>query len=231
MEAVVYPKENGADPALDPALGSSGEDLEVVSYDIVPSRPEYKDILLLGDSFMVEGLGPVLEKRLKEIPGLNIRREFRSATGLVREDYFDWFAFFAEILDEIKPQLVVMSLGANDTQDIVTLENEKRKRSFINTPEWNAQYALKLERLISIAAERKVRIFWIGLPIMRNEAYDKKVHNLNMVVEEVCAQSPDCDYFSSYELLTDSEGKFTAYVTLPDKTHERVRAKDSIHLT
>jgi S-formylglutathione hydrolase FrmB/lysophospholipase L1-like esterase len=227
MEAVIDPskfREGEGD-------GAGDGEIEAVSYEIQKPRPEYKEILLLGDSFMVEGLGPVLEKRLKEIPELTVNREFKSATGLVREDYFDWFTYFAETLDRIKPQLVIISLGANDTQDIVVMDGDKRKRSFINTPEWNEEYALKVGRLLAVAEERDVRVLWIGLPIMRKEAYDKRVHNLNEVVEEVCAVSQICDFFSSYELLTDKDGAFTAYVTLPDNTHERIRAKDSIHLT
>jgi S-formylglutathione hydrolase FrmB/lysophospholipase L1-like esterase len=190
--------------------------------------PEYKDILLLGDSFMVEGLGPVLEKRLKEIPDLKVDRAFRSATGLVRSDYFDWFTFFGEQLEQKDPSLVIVCLGANDTQDIVS---EDRKRSRIDTPEWEEQYALRVERLLSIAEERDVRVIWIGLPIMGKEHYNKRIYTLNEVVSKVCSEKQNCRFFSSFELLSDSDGKFSPYVTLEDKTHERIRTKDSIHVT
>jgi S-formylglutathione hydrolase FrmB/lysophospholipase L1-like esterase len=202
-------------------------DSEVLIYEI-KSSPQYKNILLLGDSFMVEGLGPVLEHELNRIPELTVNREFKSATGLCRPDFFDWFTFFKEQLELRKPELVIISIGANDTQDIVT---EDRVRYHVTSEGWNEEYGTRVQRILDMAADANVMVFWLGLPIMGKKPYNERVLNINQVVEKTCSETLNCRFFDSWSLLADENGNFTNYMTGPDGKHVRIRAKDSIHLT
>ncbi|MDR1312333.1 MAG: DUF459 domain-containing protein [Deltaproteobacteria bacterium] len=191
-------------------------------------RPDYRNILIVGDSFMVEGFGPVLERELRKIPELAVKRVFKSATGLCRPDFFDWFAFMDGLLEENQPELVVLSLGANDTQDIVT---DDRKRHMVATEGWNKVYGERVKGILDMAGDAGATVFWVGLPVMGKKLYNERVSNINGVVAGVCAESLNCRFFDTREILADPEGAFTAFTTAPDGKHERIRAKDSIHLT
>jgi S-formylglutathione hydrolase FrmB/lysophospholipase L1-like esterase len=191
-------------------------------------RPDYRRILVAGDSFMVEGFGPVLERELREVPELEVKRVFRSATGLCRPDYFDWFTFMDELLRENEPELVIISLGANDTQDIVT---DDRVRHLVGSDSWNEVYAERVGRILDMAGDAGATVFWVGLPVMGKKLYNQRVSNLNAVVARTCAETLNCRFFDSWSLLADAEGNFMAYVTTPEGKHERIRTKDSIHLT
>ncbi|MDR1080892.1 MAG: DUF459 domain-containing protein, partial [Deltaproteobacteria bacterium] len=191
-------------------------------------RPDYKNILIVGDSFMVEGFGPVLERELKKIPELVVKRYFKSATGLCRPDFFDWNSYMEGLLEENAPELVVLSLGANDTQDIVT---DDRKRHMVASEGWNEVYGERVRKILDMAGDAGATVFWVGLPIMGKKLYNQRVSNLNSVVSATCAEALNCRFFDTWEILTDEPGVFTAYRTMPSGKHERIRAKDSIHLT
>ncbi|MDR1166842.1 MAG: DUF459 domain-containing protein [Deltaproteobacteria bacterium] len=207
---------------------AGAEDPEIAIFNIQDQPPAFANVLIIGDSFMVEGFGPVLERELKVDESLAVKRIFRSATGLSRPDYFNWPIYFGDQVESEKPDLIVISLGANDTQDIVTTD---RKRHNVATDGWNEEYALRVQELLDIASNHGATVFWVGLPIMGKPTYNVNIQNLNEVVAKTCAENLHCRFFDSSDALTDENGDFTAYLTMPDGTHERIRAKDSIHLT
>jgi S-formylglutathione hydrolase FrmB len=215
-------------PAGEATYAPGEQDRQVQVYSAAARRPDYRDILIVGDSFMVEGFGPVLERELRKIPELEVKRVFKSATGLCRPDFFDWFSFMEGLLEENAPELVVISLGANDTQDIVT---EDRTRHMVATEGWNEVYAERVKRILDMAGDSGATVFWVGLPIMGKKLYNQRVNNLNSVVAGACADALNCRYFDTWDIMADPDGEFTAFRTMPDGKHERIRAKDSIHLT
>jgi S-formylglutathione hydrolase FrmB/lysophospholipase L1-like esterase len=204
----------------------------------VPLKPKapvgFKDtspirkILLTGDSMMIEGIGPPLERYFKSIEDLEVSREGRYSTGLCRLDFFDWFAFFKDVLETKRPDLVLITLGANDTQDIVV---EGRKRHLVATPGWNEIYGQRVGQLLDLAAESGAKVLWLGLPIMGKEPYNTRVKNINEVTSTVCSQKDNCLFWDSSRSLTGKDGKYSSFLTVKDGRHVKVRAKDSIHLT
>jgi len=193
-----------------------------------PARLEPRTVLIAGDSMILEGFGVALQRRLKEYQGLTVIREGVYSSGLARPDYFDWQPYLKELLDEHRPDLLVLSLGANDPQDIV---DEKGKRHFCATDSWNEIYAGRVRRLLETAAARGVLTFWVGLPIMAIEKYGRKIANINAVVERECARFPKCHFVDTWLVLADSENEFTTYRKKADGRRLRIRAKDGIHLT
>ncbi len=193
-------------------------------------RPDFKParVLLLGDSMMLEGLGPQLQRELKKHEGLTVNRDGRYGTGLARLDAFDWLAYFDEMLDQYTPDLVIITLGANDTQDIV---EPGQKRLSVSGEEWNAVYADRVADLLARAAATGAKVFWVGLPVMGQEPYGARVVNINRVTAAACAAAPNCRFWDSTRSVADDQGKYAVF--LPDGQGKtlRVRAKDAIHLT
>jgi len=203
----------GQRPFLPPAEGQAFN----------PSR-----VLLLGDSMMLEGLGPPLQRELKKYEGLSVNRDGRYGTGLARLDNFDWLAYFDQMLDKYTPDLVIITLGANDTQDMVI---PGRKRLNVATEDWNQIYAERVADLLSRAAAKRVTVFWVGLPIMGQEPYGQRVANINRVTAEICGRTANCRFWDSWLSVADGQGRYATF--LPDGAGKtlRVRAKDNIHLT
>lgn len=52
-------------------------------------------------------------------PGVAIQTRGNIASGLVRTDYYDWQAQLPKMLDALKPAVVVVTIGANDRQQMI----------------------------------------------------------------------------------------------------------------
>ncbi|UQZ89730.1 hypothetical protein C4J81_11140 [Deltaproteobacteria bacterium Smac51] len=187
-------------------------------------------VLLLGDSMMLEGVGPPLERRLKKNEGLTVNRTGRYGTGLCRLDVFDWLTYFKENLAKYKPDLIIITLGANDPQDIVNAEGRK-KRIHLGTDEWNELYGDRVTELLSMAENSGTDVLWMGLPIMGREPYGSRVAAINQVVAEACAAKSNCRFWDAWLSVADDNGRYAVQGRDSEGKSVRIRAKDSIHLT
>jgi S-formylglutathione hydrolase FrmB len=208
-----------------PVASASEEYAIPLVTDRAASQPSYQTILLTGDSMMLEGLGPPLQKLLAKIEGLTVSRAGKYATGLCRLDAFDWFSYFETLLESKKPDLTIISLGANDTQDIV----ENGQRHLVTTDSWRQLYGQRVSELLKIAEDKKVAVFWIGLPIMGREPYNARAAVINEVAADSCQKAPNCQFFDTWEILAE-KGRYATFIKIDNNT-KRVRAKDLIHLT
>ncbi|HUH48949.1 MAG TPA: DUF459 domain-containing protein, partial [Mycoplana sp.] len=82
---------------------------------VVAKLPDARKVLVVGD-FIASGIGDGLTEAFMEIPGVAIEARTNGSSGLVRQDYYNWQTELPALIDEIKPAVVVLSLGANDRQ-------------------------------------------------------------------------------------------------------------------
>lgn len=194
-----------------------------------PVRLKPKTILIAGDSMILEGFGPALQRAFKKnYPGLKVVREGKYSSGLSRPDYFNWMPYLKKLLAKHKPDLLIVSLGANDPQDIVTA---KRKRHFVASEGWNKIYGERAREFIKIAREAGVTTIWVGLPIMGQKKYGDRIKNLNDVVKAACTSEEKCEFIDTWLVLANSKNKYTTFKKTKSGKHVRLRAKDKIHLT
>lgn len=187
-------------------------------------------ILIIGDSFMAVGggVGDVLEKGLlANYNDLAVFRQGKVSSGLSRPDYFNWPLTVQEFISQYKANIAVIMLGSNDAQG---LTNSKGiLQIYYGQPGWNQQYAQRVANFLNIFKENNIAVFWLGLPIMRSTDFSGKMNNLNSIYEQEC-QKNEVVFVSTWHLLTDSQGNYTAY--LPDENGKNilVRISDGIHL-
>ncbi|KXS56723.1 MAG: hypothetical protein AMR96_00960 [Candidatus Adiutrix intracellularis] len=189
-------------------------------------------VLLLGDSMMLEGLGPQLQRKLNQkYPHLTVNRDGRYGTGLTRLDYFDWLGYFETMLIKYTPDLVILTVGANDSQDILTPEDPKHKRIIFSTDEWNSIYTARVADLLTRARNKGTTVFWVGLPVMGRQPYGHRIEGVNRAAEAACAAAPNCRFWDSRLSVADTKGAYITFQTTSQGRRERLRAKDFIHLT
>lgn len=194
---------------------------------VKPSALQPTRVLIVGDSMVLEGFGIALQRRLTQFGGLSVSREGKYSTGLTRPDYFDWPGHLTGLLDKHQPDLLIVNMGANDPQDIV----EQGKRYHVGDQGWNAIYSERVNRFLSIAAERGVSTFWVGMPIMGQSKYSQKIAIINKLVADVCAQQQMAKYFDTWTVLATQDGGYSTFLKNAQGQRVRVRAKDEIHLT
>ncbi|WP_288705795.1 DUF459 domain-containing protein [Bilophila wadsworthia] len=184
-------------------------------------------VLLVGDSMMMEGFGPVLQRTLRKRPDLEVVREGKYSTGLSRQDYFDWPAQLEKLVGKYNPDMVVICMGANDPQDII---DENRKRHHADSESWKTIYRSRAERLLAVATAKGAKAVWVGLPVMGKEPYSTRVRRLSELQKEAC-ETYHAAFVDTVKVLADAQGNYTTFKVDDKGRHVRLRYKDMVHVT
>jgi hypothetical protein len=190
-------------------------------------------IALLGDS-MIDGIwGGLLRAVQKENcaqGGIKLGRYGMIGTGLTRADKYDWTEEAKKILANFQPELVLVSLGLNDRQAIVSSTKE---RTEYNTPEWTARYREAATTFIRTAGAAPAGLLWVGLPSMRDPVAQSDAQEKNRIFSDAvqAVHDPRIEYIEPWRLTGSGEEAFQAYGPDASGSRIQVRASDGVHFT
>lgn len=191
-------------------------------------KPPFR-ILILGDSFIAVGggIGNPLESELLKYKDLEVKRLGKVSSGLSRPEYFNWNLTAEELISQSNPKVAIMMFGSNDNQGLVTSEG---KVISYGKEGWNEEYSKRASDFLNIFEKNNITVFWIGLPVMKEENFSKKMQNLNLIYEAEVKKHKNSYFIPTWDLLDDGQGNYTAY--LPDETgqYKLARVSDGIHL-
>jgi hypothetical protein len=180
----------------------------------------------IGDSF-VELFGPALGNDAAETDVVVPEYDFRFISGLIRDDYFDWPAHLAQRLPEVRPDAVVVMFGGNDGQPIpidgVLREPEE--------PEWLELYHDRVGGLMDVLLTGTSRVYWLGLPIMRDDRFTERVLMFNEVYREEAEARPAVTYVDTFELFQDENGEYSTYLRTDSGDLLEMRTPDGAHFS
>ena len=138
-----------------------------------PDRDIYR-ILVLGDS-IGEGLSSGLAKAFKNDHSLQLINRAKWGTGFTRRKHIGRPREFEPLLASVKPDIVLISVGAKDAVSSI-LEGNKKHR--FGSDRWRQIYSLRLDNILRRLKKQKTAIYWIGLPIMRDPAFNENMNTL-----------------------------------------------------
>ena len=156
------------------------------------------------------------------------RLDYKVSSGLNRIDYYDWYARTTKVINDYKPDVLVVMFGGNDDQDIIDSQGKYRAAL---TEEWQKAYRERVEKyakLVSLSSVRKV--YWIGQPMSNRQRYQKYFSILNNIYSQVSKSYPKIKFISTWETFSEG-GKYATVVA--DKTGKKryVKVNDGIHFT
>ncbi len=183
-------------------------------------------VLVLGDSIGID-LGQPLVNDLAATGVVTPTLDGRIDTGLSRPDYFDWPAELGIDLANVRPQLVIVMMGANDPQDLV----EGGLTTPFGSPAWNVAYGQRVGAFIDEANAAGARVLWVGMPPMQGAALNSQLAMINAVVAaQVAAHPAGAAFLSSTTVLGGAQGTFSAYLPDASGAEVNVRTPDGVHL-
>jgi hypothetical protein len=208
----------------------------VADADTKPDDPAadtaLRPILILGDSLAATGFGAVLERRLDETDGLVCYRKGKSASGLARPDFFDWFDEGKRQVDEREPELVVVILGGNDGQDLTRRKRSDDKRVRWKTEGWEDEYRRRMDAFIGEISAPGRKILWLGLPTMGITSFERKLELIRRIQKEAVEAADNATYLDTTPFMSDENGKMLTDAPVGDKRKPQpIRASDRIHFT
>jgi hypothetical protein len=182
-------------------------------------------VSVIGDS-LGELLGQGIDDALADIPEVAVGRRARGDTGLVRADFFDWPRVVTEMLATDRITFGVVMIGVNDRQSI--REGDVSHDPF--SERWREIYAQRVDAIVAAFAEKKVPLFWVGLPPMRSERLSADMLALNEIARGR-VQRAGATFIDIWEAFVDVENRFT--ITGPDVNGQqaRIRTSDGVHFT
>jgi hypothetical protein len=211
-------------PPTPPKGAASGK------HAFTPKRP--MRLWVAGDSLVVvpgqsilraAGASPVIE------PAGGV--DGRIATGLERPDVFNWFRYLPERLRALRPDVVVLALGANDDHGYMTGLPDGVTIDGFDTPSWRKEYARRVAGLMDTVTRTGAHVIWIGLPITRSEGQTLRFDTVNSIVDSEARKRPRrVTYLDTYRSFAASEtGGYTEYLDDTSGRLVKVRAADGIH--
>ncbi|MCO5060068.1 MAG: DUF459 domain-containing protein, partial [Rhizobiaceae bacterium] len=161
-----------------------------------------------------------------ESPGVRVVDRSNGSSGLVRDDYYDWPGNIGAILEEEKPQIVVVMLGSNDRQQMIVDGSRERPR----TDAWNKQYEERATTLAKAVRDKGLPLIWVGMPSFKSSSMTTDMLAFNDIYK-VVSEREGGEFVDIWEGFVNENG---AYVSSgPDINGQTVqlRAGDGINIT
>jgi uncharacterized protein len=181
---------------------------------------------VIGDSlavFTTDGLVQAFADK----PQISVVGKAREASGLVRDDYYDW-PKTANDLAAAKDKLdfVVVMLGVNDLQpmkdgaDMLDALSDK----------WREIYSQRIQRVVAPFKSAHIPVAWVGLPPMRNDRVNAEAVKLNELYKEKAEQA-GAHYVDIWDAFADADGQYDAYGPDINGQNVKLRSSDGLHFT
>lgn len=183
-------------------------------------------VLIFGDSLMkmvAKSMSKELDKKsIKSTQLVSI------GSGLARLDLYDWPSKIQAAVQQDKPSVAIVLMGANDNQP---MKADNRVLQ-LGTPEWKAEYRARVERVLQILSEGGVKqVLWIGLPDVRDDKLQRDTREINAIYQAVAAQQPAMTFVDSVPMFSITPGKFSPYILKKDGMPLPVRSGDGTHFS
>jgi uncharacterized protein len=187
--------------------------------------PAAKTILVVGD-FLANGLGDGLQDAFTASPGVAIQTRGNIASGLVRTDYYDWQAQLPKMLDTLTPAIVVVTLGANDRQQLIAPGLNEKFGSDI----WFLAYEERVQAFAKLVTSRHIPLLWVGLPPFGSDDMTADAVKLNQLYQSQ-VESAGGEFVDIWGGFTDDDGKFLVTGSDINGQQVRLRTADGVNMT
>ena len=192
---------------------------------VVEKLDNAKKVLVVGD-FMAGSLGDGLKTAFETTPGIVIETRANGSSGLVREDYFNWPESLPAYVAEIKPSIVIISLGANERQQM-SIDGEKEK---FRTDRWLAEYTRRTGAFAALARSENIPLLWVGMPPFQSTAMTADMVTLNGIFRTE-TEKVGGTFIDIWDGFVDEGGKFVMTGSDINGQQVRLRGSDGINLT
>ena len=193
--------------------------------EAVEKREDAQTVLVVGD-FFADGLASGLQIGFAESKNIRVIEKANGLSGFVRTDVVNWPERLPELVEEIKPDHIVVQLGSNDRQ----LIREGGKKLKTGSPEWKKAYEQRVKSLGKVLQDTGLPFTWVGLPPVRFNTMNVDYLVFNEFYRAAASEAGGT-FIDVWDGFADANG---AYVRSgPDINGQIVllRNKDGISLT
>ncbi|KQO75701.1 DUF459 domain-containing protein [Rhizobium sp. Leaf262] len=182
-------------------------------------------VLVVGD-FLAGAMGEALVSTFESSPAIAIDVRANGSSGLVRTDYYDWFANLPQFLKETSPATIVIMMGSNDRQQMVIGDTKEKYGSDL----WFKEYERRIDALISLAKRQQVPVLWVGLPAFQSPSLTADFVGFNRLYRSHIEKAGG-EFVDVWDGFVDEAGKFVTTGSDVNGQQARLREADGIGMT
>lgn len=190
----------------------------------VEKNENARKVLVVGD-FLANGLGDGLTEAFADSPGIAIITRASGSSGLVRDDYHDWLSNLPALLNEIKPDAVIVQIGANDRQQML----KGAGRGKFGGDEWTSEYIRRVGALAQAVTSRKIPLLWVGLVPFPSAGMSSDILTINRLLRGE-AEKAGGQFIDVWDGFADEDGAFVVTGSDINGVPARLRNTDGIGL-
>jgi len=199
-----------------------------------PSADNPARLLVVGDSD-AGTFGPYLDVLMDDTGVIDSEVDYKVSSGLSRPDFFDWPDHVRTKLEEVDPDIVVVTFGGNDAQGMATVDGEfpdewadpvGQRRTWF--PEYRRRVGEFTDLLL---ADPDRTVIWVGIPNDNNPQVTRRLAVQDEAVRAALGQRPRVIFVDTWKRFSGRDGNWAEYVIDPrDHRGKDVRADDGFHL-
>ncbi len=198
---------------LPTATADSVSETAVEDVSTVPTGDDPAKVYIAGDSD-AGNLGPPLQDLLADTGVVDSELFYKVSSGLSRPDFFDWPAQLQRDIATHDPDIVVVTFGGNDAQDI---EIDGRS-SPVDTPEWRAEYTRRVGAVMEFLTQSGRTLVWVGIPNAKSGTFRDRLNILQQVTKDEAALHPGVRYVDTWNRFVGASGGYADYIIDPRAT-------------
>ena len=199
----------------------------------LPTAADPARVLLIGDS-EAGGLSPFLSKVLATTGVVAMTTDYKSSTGFVRPDFYDWPSRLRQTVPLANPDIVVAVFGGNDGQSFTSKDPSAGAAigKAVDSAEWRAEYAKRIGDIMDFLSAGGRTLVWVGVPNAEKDSLTATLNVQNEVVKSEIAKRPKVVFVDSWHTFTGIDGGFAPLILDPrDGQFKPVRSNtDGFHL-
>jgi hypothetical protein len=216
----------GAPSPTDGTTVTSTSTTTTVPSDIGARSIGHCTVLEIGDS-LGNDLGWGMARQLGHDHEVRLVQADKSSSGLLTPWFYDWAQKEKVLLAQYKPQLVIITFGANDEQNLKTASGQVL--AFGSAP-WVKAYTGVVAKMASTATKTGAYVLWVGMPIMQPNGYRQGMVQINSVFAKVATTVPGMTFLPTWDLFANAQGQFEEAARV-NNIPSLLREADGIHFS
>jgi hypothetical protein len=140
-------------------------------------------VTVAGDSISV-GIGSQLRAAVGDTRDVKVIGV--PGSGLARSDAFDWPARLEELARDYPPEVLVLSLGSNDAQDMVDADGQL-VAPLSDDAAWDEEYSARLARSVDAFRDTGTTVVWLGHVRTEEDRVGLRNRHVHELAEQVAA--------------------------------------------
>lgn len=171
-------------------------------------------VLMMGDSVMGDVDFSLARLMKKNQPSWQIIDAHKVSSGLTNQMYYDWPKTAEKLIEQHKPDYVVVLLGTNDAQGMMI----NGKGAAFAKDLWLSEYKNRINTITNNFNQKNVSWIWIDLPVVRDVTFNQKLEYIRQAQRQTVGKN-----------LLETESIF-GKSDHSEPVNMKLRANDGTHL-